>query len=155
MQNVLAFRCSIPRQSKAAGSGVPSCALRSEHAVGRLATHVIAERGDVRIVGLRRHCRYFHATACPINMAPDDDAETVIDRLPSAEVDAGLIDIVDGNDVTQKEHGLFIKVHDRAGLLQWLRVVRWLIRIIGPGERSITGQRGHLTLVPRRLRVAS
>jgi hypothetical protein len=39
-------------------------------------------------------------------MAPDDDAETVIYRLPSAEVDAGLIDIVDGNDVTQKEHGL-------------------------------------------------
>jgi hypothetical protein len=33
----------------------------------------------------------FHATACPINMAPD--AETIIDHLPSAEVDAGLIDI--------------------------------------------------------------
>jgi len=32
-------------------------------------------------------------------MAPDDYAETVIDHLPSAEVDAGLIDIVDGNHV--------------------------------------------------------
>jgi hypothetical protein len=35
-------------------------------------------------------------------MACDVDAETVIDGLPSAEVDAGLIDIVDGNDVTKK-----------------------------------------------------
>ena len=32
-------------------------------------------------------------------MAPDDYAETVIDHLPSAEVDADLIDIVDGNHV--------------------------------------------------------
>jgi len=35
-------------------------------------------------------------------MAPDTDAETVVDDLPSAEVDADLIDIGDGNDVAQK-----------------------------------------------------
>jgi len=69
-------------------------------------------------------------------MAPDDDAETVIDHLLSAEVDAGLIDIVDGNDVTQKEHGLVIEVHDHADLLRRLHVL-WFISTVRPGERSI------------------
>ena len=69
-------------------------------------------------------------------MAPDDDAETVIDHLPSAEVDAGLIDIVDGNDVAQKEHGLVIEVHDHAYLLRRLHVL-WFIGTVRPGERSI------------------
>ena len=52
-------------------------------------------------------------------MAPDTDAETVVDDLPSAEVDADLIDIGDGNDVAQKEHGLVIEVHDHAGPGWW------------------------------------
>ena len=32
-----------------------------------------------------------HATSCPINLAPDGDAEAIVDDLPSAEVDAGHI----------------------------------------------------------------
>jgi len=72
-------------------------------------------------------------------MAPDDDAETVIYRLPSAEVDAGLIDIVDGNDVTQKEHGLVIEVHDHADLLRRLHAL-WFISTVRPGERAVAGQ---------------
>ena len=87
-------------------------------------------------------------------MARDADAETAVDDLPRAKVDAGLINALDGNDVTQKEHGLLIEVRDRADLLQWLRV-RWLISTICSGERSIAGQRDHRPLVLGRLRVAS
>ncbi len=50
---------------------------------------------------------------CPINVARDDDAETVIDGLPRAKLDPGLIKALDRNCVTQKEHGLLSEVHDR------------------------------------------
>ena len=129
----------------------------SEPAIGRLANDVIAERGNVRVVGLRRiyrRRRYIHATTCPVNVAPDADAEAVVDDLPCAEVYADLVDTLDRNDVAQKEHGLLIEVHDHAGLLQWLRV-RWLVGTIRPGERSIAGQRDHLPLVLSRWRVIS
>jgi hypothetical protein len=62
-------------------------------------------------------------------MLPLSDGETVVDDLPSAEVDAGLIDIVDGCDVAQKEHGLLIEVYDHASLLQWLRGF-WVISTV-------------------------
>ena len=74
-------------------------------------------------------------------MASDDDDKTVLDGLSRAKVDAGFINALDGNDVTQKEHGLLIEVHDRAGLLQRLREVRWIIGTGGAGQRSIAGQR--------------
>jgi hypothetical protein len=79
-------------------------------------------------------------------VARDADDKTIVDDLPRAEIDAGLINTLDGNDVTQKEYGLLIEVHDRASLLQWLRV-RWLISSVRPGERSIAGQRDYLPLV--------
>ena len=86
-------------------------------------------------------------------MASDGDDETVLDGLSRAKVDADLINTLDGNNVTQKEHGLLIQIHNRAGLLQWLRV-RWLISTIRPSERSLAGQRDHLPLVLGRSRVA-
>jgi hypothetical protein len=52
--------------------------------------------------------------------------------LPSTEVNGGLIDIVDGGHVAQKEHGLLIEVYDHAGLLQRLRSF-WFISAIGSG----------------------
>jgi len=82
-------------------------------------------------------------------VARDADAEAVINHLPRAEVDAGLINTLDGNNVTQKEHGLVIEVHDHAGLLQWF--VRGLISTISPGERSLAGQRDPLRLVRSRV----
>ena len=79
--------------------------------------------------------------------------KTVVNGLPRAEVDAGLINTLDGNDVAQKEYGPLIEVHDRACLLQRLGV-RWLISTIRPGERSLAGQCDHLPLILGRSRVA-
>ena len=98
--------------------------------------------------------RCVHATSHSINVAADGDAETVVDNLPSAEVDAGFIDIVDRNDVAQKEHGLLIEVYDQAAPLQQLRDF-WFISTVGRGERSVTEQRDHLRLVLGSSRVTS
>jgi len=49
-------------------------------------------------------------------VASDGDDETVLDGLSRAKVDADLINTLDGNNVTQKEHGLLIQIHNRAGL---------------------------------------
>jgi hypothetical protein len=71
--------------------------LLSEHAVG--ANHVIVDRGSVRVWLLCRvgqHCGCVHATSYPINVAADGDTETVVDDLPCAEANAGLIDFVRG-----------------------------------------------------------
>jgi hypothetical protein len=87
-------------------------------------------------------------------VASDADSESIVDGLPRAEIDTGLIDILDGNDVAQKEHSLLVEIHDHAGLLQWLRV-RWLISTVRPGERSNAGQRDHLALFAIRSRVTS
>ena len=71
-------------------------------------------------------------------------------QTPSTEVDAGLIDIVDGSHVAQKEHGLLIEVYDHTGLLQWLRSF-WFISTVGRGERPLARQRDQLGLVRSRV----
>jgi hypothetical protein len=50
----------------------------------------------------------------PYQCGRDVDAETVVDHLPSAELEADLINALDGHDVTQEENGLFIEVPRRS-----------------------------------------
>src|SRR5215472_1733986 len=107
--------------------------------------------GASAVVGSNVTVVMSHATAGPVNVAPNADAEPVVDGLPRAEIDAGIIDLLDGNDVTQEEHGLFIEVHNHAHVLQWLRV-RWPISSVRPGERCNTGQRHHLPILVSRSR---